>query len=172
MPTITLYPQYGSAGVNTLTALAKANAQTVLASKEVSHAKDIGNLKISALEAIHEKELENEELKGQLVYGNQRYTPYAAGMAMPYGYGAGYPGGILGSLWGGLAGGYGVPGQVVGLPGGFPGTGQANITSQVGSGTQTVTNSNQFINNVMLSGGGWGGGFPFGGLIRRFLGGW
>lgn len=172
MALVTFYPRANSYGTQTLTEIARAQAKQALSAQALNHQKQLNGLQLQALGAVGDQKLENAELRGQLVYGTQNYTPYAAGMAQaPYGYGGygGYPAGITGAVQG-----WGIPGQVMGLPGGFPGSGQSNVTNQTATGNanQSVTNSNQFINNVMMTSGFGGGGFPFGGLIRRFMGGW
>ena len=177
---IRVYPQYGGLGMNGL----GMNGQGAVSAATYYNSKLTTQKQVSSLQLGYERALANERIERARLEERAKNPYMTAGLAGAYG---GIPlGGQFGGLpLGGLPlgtqfGGVPLGGQLPmgGIPAGFAGSGQSNVTNQVSTGgaAQTVTNSN--VNNVSHSiqqppfAGGWGypPQFGGGGLLSGLLG--
>jgi hypothetical protein len=177
---IRVYPQNGlgmnGLGVNGMGAVSAATYYN----QKLQTQKQVSNLQLGYERALWGEKLNNAVLEERLK------NPYLGAQTAAYGAYGGLPlaagfGGLPGMAgFGGVPMGLPVGGMPMGgIPAGFGGSGQTNITNQTstGAGNQTVSNVN--TNNVSSSVtpppyggfGGWGGGgFGGGGLISGLLG--
>lgn len=134
-----------------------------LAHVQLQNEKKTGNLRLQYERALWAERLKTVQLQTAMQYGGAAGVGGAMPLAManPYALGAYGVGGALTA-----------PGMLAGaIPPGFGGSGQSNVTSQTGSGAQTVANTNHYSNVVWNQTPAFGYGFPFGGGGGGFLSG-
>jgi hypothetical protein len=183
---IRVYPQYGGLGMNGLgmNGMGGAVSAATYYNNKLQTQKQVSNLQLGYERALWSERLDKARLEERLKnpYLGMQTAAYGAygGLPVAAGFG-GLPG--MAGFGGGVPMGMPVGGMPMGgIPAGFGGSGQTNITNQTstGAGNQTVSNVN--TNNVSSSVtppayggyggfGGWGGGgFGGGGLISGLLG--
>ncbi|MCW2926860.1 MAG: hypothetical protein JWM86_828 [Thermoleophilia bacterium] len=182
---IRVYPQNGMLGMNGLNGGMGAVSASALYNTKLQSQKQISNLQLGYERALWSERLDKVRLEERLK------NPYAAVGTGALGVGALGYGGLGGALPMGvglpLGGGLPFGGMPMnagmnlgGIPQGFGGSGQSNVTNQTSTGgSQSVTNSNSInvANSHQLQnpyGGGFPGypqfGFGGGGLISGLLG--
>jgi hypothetical protein len=175
---IRVYPQTGAMGGLGMNGGA-VSAQTYFNSKLTAQ-KQVSNLQLGYERALADERINNvrleERLKNPYLAQNQGFAGGYGGFGGFGGVPIGVPG--LGGFGGLPMGGMPVNQIAGGIPSGFGGGGQSNVTNQTstGAGTQSVTNSN--VNNVSSTQqpymqGGWGypqTQFGGGGFLSGLLG--
>lgn len=161
---IRVYPQHGL-GMNGLGMNGGAVSAATYFNNRLQSQKQVSNLQLGYERALWNERLDKVRLEERL---KNPYLAASAGMAgayggMPLGLPMGMPMGVpIGGMPMGMPMG-GLP--MGGIPAGFGGSGQTNITNQTSTGgNQTVSNvnTNNVSHRIAQPHMGWGGGMPFG----------